>query len=111
MNMLDESFKKKTLYKYAKFEDLKHYLSTNSEKRGTLGFRSIREYNDPFEGNFRINCPSQEEKFAKKSALDWKTTQRQHFLATCFSEDNNNTLMWAHYANNHTGCRWFLKPA
>lgn len=103
MKLLDESFEKKTFYKYAKFEDLKHYLSTDSEKSGTLGFRSIREYNDPFEGHFRISCPSQEEKFAKKRAFAWKKTQRQRFLATCFSEDNNNTLMWAHYANNHTG--------
>jgi hypothetical protein len=50
------------------------------------------ELNDPFEGTY-INR-------SNEATFDLLI---QQFRVCCFSESNNNLLLWAHYAENHRG--------
>jgi hypothetical protein len=41
--------------------------------------------------------------FSKTQVKEVKIKILPYVKITCFSEDKNNTLMWAHYAKNHSG--------
>jgi len=96
----------------------------------SIKFSSAFDLNDPFELKFNLkidpNADGQKEEFFKnfpnKKLEDfkkwqnqltdqfiWHTEQEQRsglcqiITLTCFTESNQNNLMWSHYTNNHQG--------
>ena len=66
----------------------------NSEYKYILNTKGFTR--SPVYLNFLKNFCKIQEKEVKKSILP-------HVKITCFSEEKNNTLMWSHYASNHSG--------
>lgn len=84
-------------------------------------------FNDPFDGYFSIQFESEQDKddakkiierkaeqFVKEGKITKKRADRikdslftqislENFRVACFSEDDKNDLMWAHYADQHRG--------
>ena len=84
-------------------------------------------FNDPFDGYFSIQFKTEQDKVDAKQALEEVRGQLEkegnlqkervemlgknlftqiplaNFRVSCFSEDNKNDLMWAHYADQHRG--------
>jgi len=96
------------LFKYGPLEDVKKIL-----KEETLGFNALEDYNDIYETEYKINhyfhsLDDQKKLFTEnpnpierifKLAKDYLDSLK----VTCFSRSCTNTLMWAHYAENHGG--------
>ncbi|MGX7666071.1 DUF2971 domain-containing protein [Flavobacterium pedocola] len=114
-------------YKYTKIENV---IKTLENK--TIWFSSPKDFNDPFDCNIKLIdfTPSEEdivklinEKVAGNRALRRKEIQKNKqnpfriknqmneqfqevFYSSgvcCFSEINDDILMWSHYAENHKG--------
>lgn len=112
------------LYRYFRYDAGMKFLED-----GKLRFSSIDRYNDPFEFLVRTDYPEfflslhettsedelemkiqklDEAKFfvcrniVRKKAKAYIDFQKK-FRLCCFSEDNNNILMWAHYAEDFRG--------
>ena len=103
------------LFKYVNMESLLPTL-----ENGTLRFNQIMELNDPFEGNFHpylpvLNkLPSNVEIEQYKSKIMQILARLRNWRFTCFSECNNNSLMWSHYADSYRGaclCFEFSDPS
>lgn len=84
-------------------------------------------FNDPFDGYFSIRFTTEQDKVDAKQALEelrgklekegnlqkergemleknlFNQIPLENFRVSCFSEDNKNDLMWAHYADQHRG--------
>lgn len=116
------------LYKYTSIESLMLIL-----KNSTLKFSKPSEFNDPFDCNITIDTDNTEEEIEgyikllqqnNKLTADQIAELRQQFYnpqelyaitnksikdakenfgVTCFSEIDNNLLMWAHYSDKHKG--------
>lgn len=96
----------------------------------TIKFSSAFDLNDPFELKFNLKVDPNSEKekieffnnFPEKTLADfsewqnqvtdqflWYTEQEQRngiaqtITLSCFTENNQNNLMWSHYTNNHQG--------
>lgn len=121
---IEEGFYPRYLYKYWPFESAKRYLCT-----GSIRFAQYFDFNDPFEGAFSIigNNSSDEMISYFKRTSDYPeeivnslpnviTPEEHKKMASqciqqtlsqvgifCMSKNNNNLLMWAHYANQHEG--------
>lgn len=104
------------LYKYCKVND---YTWDNLEKFNVC-FNSMEQLNDSFEGvSFHNPKMSREEReFFKEIGMDadmvndsWnRSVERiasesifKFSRISCFTTDNENELMWAHYADSHKG--------
>jgi len=77
------------------------------------------EFNDPFDlvqGDYAASLPKKERKefyeamehlndplYHLENYLDIEAGARASIGVMCFTESYKNLLMWAHYANNHTG--------
>lgn len=128
-NISYESIKKyvseympKKLYRYRKFDE---YLENNLS--GEIYFSTPSEFNDPFDSAIEINyvtyalscfpniCNGRR-KLGKllKENPKLKLLLDNHFDETymnfknnvriaCFTTSQDNTLMWSHYAENHSG--------
>lgn len=113
------------LYKYANIND---NFTLNNLINNQLGFNRIENFNDPFDttpaafikkknlinyilsvstipNNVKQEIFHLSEKELKNIFLE--TIRKPIFTAnkgiTCFSETNDNILMWSHYSNNHKG--------
>lgn len=113
------------LYKYA---DINDNFTINNLINNQLGFNRIENFNDPFDTtpatyinkenmiNYISSVPTipndvkktifhSSEKELKNIFLE--TIRKPIYTAnkgiTCFSETNNNILMWSHYSNKHKG--------
>ncbi len=119
----------KRIYKYIPFEDGLKYLITDR----SLKFNSPINFNDPYDCNpmiFDFDIPKIEmeefitnqsfnedqrklilESFNKENiykSLKYKSSKER---ISCFSELNNNNLMWSHYGEYHRGlCVGFEFP-
>ncbi|PMO52709.1 hypothetical protein BCT07_18120 [Vibrio breoganii] len=107
------SFLDSNIYKYGKTKDLERTL-----KNLTLGFSKLEVLNDPFEAAYNYvhhfsseercqnyggnNCNSDEANFVK-SIKKSVNNQLKNYVVTCFTRTPNEPLMWAHYAEDHTG--------
>lgn len=84
-------------------------------------------FNDPFDGYFSIRFTTEQDKVDAKQVLEelrgklekegnlqkergemleknlFNQIPLENFRVSCFSEDNKNDLMWAHYADQHRG--------
>lgn len=113
------------LYKFTNWNKNDH-LKDNIKNR-TLWFNTPEAFNDPFDifANFQMNKQdrSQAHKFFEECGCDIQIVKEfsaQDILAlqairdrsniynskygvTCFSRENNNILMWSHYADRHQG--------
>jgi len=129
MNLLNKDFDSKLpdfIYKYITTENAIKILENK-----TLWFTSPKDYNDPFDCNinlldltprdediisvikknifYREGVRREIQKNRKNPYRIKKQTSEQlqnHIYNSgvcCFSEMNNNNLMWAHYADNHKG--------
>jgi hypothetical protein len=83
------------LYKYMSLERFKkegmdNYLA------GEAYFNNYGTFNDIFEG-----IP--EKCYLKEQDADFFYKKLKKTLACCLSENNDNELLWAHYANQHNG--------
>lgn len=111
------------LYKYANWNN---YIKDNI-KNNILWFNTPEQFNDPFDifANFQMDKQDRlyAENLFEKEGCDIqivKEISTQDILAlqtigdrsnlhnskygiTCFSKNNDNILMWAHYANKHQG--------
>lgn len=107
-------FDNNIIYKYGGFQDLERTLSNM-----TLGFSDLTSLNDPFESSFNhIHCFDSQEK-SQAYTNDKNETSNEYLLVnkvqelvkhelskyviTCFTSTPKQPLMWAHYAENHTG--------
>lgn len=112
-NGIDLKIGENDVFKFAKPEDIEHYLVKN-----TIGFNSIENFNDPFESSYNFKhyfwsheernsfCFS-EDKLEKKNLVSQVRTLIKNRLdclsISCFSLTPYEPLMWAHYANYHFG--------
>lgn len=117
-----------SIYKYASLETAKLILGSSK-----LKFSKPSEFNDPFDCNITVNTDNSYEEiesyihglisegklkeervkeFEEKLCdpdyrfeLTNKSIKeaKEAFGITCFSQNSNNLLMWAHYANMHRG--------
>lgn len=119
----------KRIYKYISFDDGIKYLVNDR----SLKFTSPDNFNDPFDCNpvlFDLEIPQDDLKdfvygqpytrkvkrkllrgVNKMGTLNAFKRKRKETRVCCFSESNNNNLMWSHYANYHKGlCIGFEFP-
>lgn len=75
------------LYKYFSYNENSLSLLVNME----LWASQPEKFNDPFDSSFSVNGSEAVRKYLQQKAI------------CCLSETKKNILMWAHYANNHTG--------
>ena len=114
------------LYKYTSIDSCLHIIND-----GTVYFNSYKIFNDPFECKANLDTKNtiqewmsflltnkvplpQAKTIAARMVKDPKTachTIEQSVMAVqdstgflCLTTKNDNLLMWAHYASNHTGC-------
>lgn len=126
--MLVESKLPSTLYKYCKLDD--HFK--NMVKNKELWFQTPNEFNDPYDCNVAWKVEYSEsdiETFVRNSAIEGNSediikseierikadpnriqlsidslkNEVQKLGISCFSQDGENPLMWAHYADKHKG--------
>ena len=91
------------IFKYCKYEYLQETLNNLTLKSSRLD-----SFNDPLESVYQIKIHSNKlngkELIAmhnkKKNYIDDKLKE---ICVICFSEVNNEPLMWSHYANEHKG--------
>lgn len=84
------------LYKYYSFDS-----GVAALKSGKLGFRNPKNFNDPFELSFLSNSSGALEKIDHvRGILD---ELRKNVAILSLTRNPRNPLMWAHYANEHTG--------
>jgi|TARA_R110000823_G_scaffold206566_1_gene337244 hypothetical protein len=127
-NIISEDLKKilsnKTIYKYSDF-------NTGIDKillGRTLNFSHPNVFNDPFDCNeklLKVIIPKEElkrlfelgksnipidlhEQFWKnindpKMVDKFNRSEKDRYLISCFSELNNEVLMWSHYGEKHNG--------
>jgi len=103
-----------SIYKY--FSVTEYTLKNLMENK--ICFNSIENFNDPFEGYGKftidvgrggkeyfdsINMGDIEEKFARNLGERLQEAVNQKKRILCLTEDYNNPLMWAHYADSHKG--------
>lgn len=103
----------KQIYKYRSFNE--HNIKNLSNNQ--LWFSYVDEFNDPFESVLRAPVERWKEELIRQgeSFTDEEIdsiateycevfTKYKHLLSACsFSTKNNDILMWAHYANSHSG--------
>lgn len=85
--------KKKNKLKFYKYCNAKYYAIRNIEKN-TLAFKKCSEFNDPFEGT--TLAFNEEDK-------EYLNIIRDSAVITCVSENKNDLLMFAHYADSYKG--------
>lgn len=111
------------LYKYYSFDERGYSIS--NLKEGCVCFNNLNNFNDPFEGfgAFKFSETEEEkkywesigqsdinEKLGKRFSEDEREVMNFRFRVACFTNTYTNPLMWAHYANSHTGfCVGYLK--
>lgn len=87
----------KILYTFCKLEWLESTVA------GNLKFASTRTYNDIHENTIfarpATSLDPNSVSAVEKQMNDWL----DRHLVKCFTRDPTNTLMWAHYADNHQG--------
>jgi len=97
-----------SIFKYSPFKNVERTL-----KNLTLGFSQLSNFNDVNESEYRLvhffhSVEDEKELFeGKKSPFDKIQRLSSEYLnsvrITCFSHSATNSLMWAHYADNHQG--------
>lgn len=107
---LSEATIRKILAKYIPDHIKKKYKITNEElielsrSKNIIDdlaeFTVIKTRTDIPE-NERARYIEEEKRKIKEDPI--KIDLKNHIHVTCFSETNENTLMWSHYANNHEG--------
>ena len=96
------------IYKYGPLENVKRTL-----ENFTLGFSPLKYFNDIYESEYRtthfFHSIEDEKKLLEpidNSLIKINRLASEYLESvrvTCFSYLANNNLMWAHYANNHSG--------
>ncbi len=87
----------------------KYYPPTEYTKdallKGYFFFCKAKSQNDPFEASFKlVNNPEFRDYLIKKSNVDPNADQVMgNYGICCFSTENNNKHLWAHYAANYSG--------
>jgi hypothetical protein len=121
-----------TVYKYTKFDDGMNKILLKQ----SLKFSDPTTYNDPFDCNEKLlniaytdelvdqtiakigkGLSRQQRRYLKRN---WSNSAninkimrdvRKEYKLTCFSETNNEVIMWSHYAESHSGmCIGFNFP-
>ena len=79
------------------YRNAEYGLKTLREQR--LRVSRIMELNDPFE----LLAPSLKDPTKRRVVQDFKKNRDRTTGILCFSKDWNSPVMWAHYAERHTG--------
>lgn len=103
-----------SIYKYGKFKDLERTLL-----KQTLGFSKLDSLNDPFEASYNyihfFSTLERADSFDnarigkgpewqhRKEVISKIDSKLKKIVVTCFTQQPTEPLMWAHYAENHTG--------
>lgn len=93
--------------KLFKFYDT-NLLSIASLHENYFWLANPKDFNDPFDCN--INLVDHENETDLKKHPDVKRNNIPDIGITCFTEEINEPLMWAHYANNYYGFVLELDP-
>ena len=83
------------LYKFLS----KNCYALQALKTQTLKVSNFKDLNDPFE----LLAPSLEKKSVRDYLIKVKNRFAENARLLCFSRDYSSNLLWAHYANKHTG--------
>ncbi len=96
------------IYKYGPVKNVRRTLD-----KTTLGFNSLKSFNDAYESEFSIvhffHSLEDEKKLIEPINNALSNIQKiadkylNSIYVTCFSRTPINNLMWAHYADNHKG--------
>ncbi|EHU9446835.1 DUF2971 domain-containing protein [Vibrio vulnificus] len=87
---------KKTFYKYKSLDNFEFLLDILLRER--LFASQFSELNDPMEGVIEV-----ERTVPRELAKEWEAIL-SNLRICCFTPDNENALMWAHYADGGRGC-------
>ena len=68
-----------------------------------MWFATFGEFNDPFEGKFRLADDARVPKKLMQRLRDGITEHMDSYGVLCLTYNLNNILMWAHYADKHRG--------
>ena len=93
--------------KLFKFYDT-NLLSIASLHENYFWLSNPKDFNDPFDCN--INLVEHENEADLKKLTSVKRNSIADVGVTCFTEEINEPLMWAHYANNYFGFVLELDP-
>ncbi|EGR0111384.1 DUF2971 domain-containing protein [Vibrio vulnificus] len=88
--------KKKTFYKYKSLDNFEFLLDILLRER--LYASRFCDLNDPMEGVIEV-----EQTVPRELEGKWEAILNELRIC-CFTPDNENTLMWAHYADGGRGC-------
>lgn len=95
------------IYKYCSLSSDKNDALNNKKldslKNNQIWLSDFSSLNDPFEGMFCL-IDDENDKECNKFLKDQLLHSRDDYIQASFSYNNNNVLMWGHYAN---GCRGF----
>ncbi len=98
--------KSKILYRYRDFDDKNYNL--DSIKNEKMYFSQPNKFNDPHDSLVFIDSEKVDLKLGKHkkriiSEEDFVNHKKQIVDIACLCEEFDSTLMWAHYAKNHSG--------
>lgn len=90
------------LYRYASFENWDRDIT--NLYNNTIYLTSMNCQNDPFEFSLNVKL-SEDERFNELNDILINHNQqlKNQLAIKCFTEKYDNLLMWAHYANSHSG--------
>lgn len=111
-NGINLDIKENDIFKFAKPKDIKFFLEEN-----TIGFNSIKNFNDPFESDYNYNhWLKSKGEILNNTFKNGQETERRinrireeikkrlnNLSISCFSLNPYEPLMWAHYSKNHNG--------
>ena len=89
------------LYKYRSLDGNCFRFTQSILMQNELWFSKMSDFNDPFEGSFKIDKNTMDEERLQK-ILSTAIFSKDK-AAFCLAEKNDDILMWSHYADSHQG--------
>lgn len=85
------------LYKYVSFNGAENII-----KNSSIGFRSILDLNDPFEGSF-FSFKDGDKLSGDNAKTMFRQNMAKKYALLSLTRQPHNALMWAHYGCSHDG--------
>ncbi|PIK14399.1 DUF2971 domain-containing protein [Halobacteriovorax sp. JY17] len=92
--------REEVFYKYRGLDNFEFFADIILNKR--LYAAQFQTLNDPMEGHYYYSMNEDNEKNIDKWVKDFFNQKQKHRICS-LSKDDNNMLMWSHYANSHRG--------
>lgn len=88
------------LYKYRGLDNFEFFGDIILNNK--LYAAQFNTLNDPMEGHYYYSVNNEDKKSIDRWMKDFFDRKQKHRICS-LSKDNNNMLMWSHYANSHKG--------